>query len=218
MNEPYADYVYPILTRGLEIKERVARGEDLDLTGVQRDFIQHLERPVDDALRGDIQGDAQGWQGLRYALTCWLDEIFIEKDCPPEQESRWSRAWRGNLLEFALFRRAVGGAQFPVQSELALRTRNSDVVETFFLCWMLGFRGTLREDVASLSQDHIEPARRTISRALNKDFEAPPKREPRSFVPPLKGRGRMHRMILAWILIFFPLAIAIVVAFLQRGQ
>jgi hypothetical protein len=83
---------------------------------------------------------------------------------------------------------------------------------------MLGFRGTLRDDLETLSRDHVEPARRAISKALNKQFEPPPKREPHSFVPPLLGQERLHRMILVWLLTVLPLSIAVVVAILQRAH
>ena len=158
MNEANADYVYPIIALGLGVKEQLSRGQELDLDLMQREFIRLLDQGAGGggagASRADIVGDGQAWSGLRYALACWLDEIFIEEDSP------WSEEWRRRSLEFSLYRSAVAARQFPAQSELALRTRGSDVVETFFLCWMLGFRGRLREDLEELAQGHVEPAGR----------------------------------------------------------
>jgi type VI secretion system protein ImpK len=214
MNEANADYVYPIIALGLRVKDQLSRGQELDLDLMQREFIRLLDQGAgggaDGANRADIAGDGQAWSGLRYALTCWLDEIFIEEDSP------WSEEWRRRSLEFSLYRSAVAARQFPAQSELALRTRGSDVVETFFLCWMLGFRGRLREDLEELAQGHVEPARKAISRALKSQWEPPPKREPPSYVPPLSGRERFQKMVLIWVVTALPLTIATVAAALFR--
>jgi type VI secretion system protein ImpK len=206
MNEANADYVYPIITLGLQVKDRLLQGHELDLDLMQREFIRLLDQGVEGTNRADIVGDGPAWSGLRYALTCWLDEIFIEEDSP------WSEEWRRRSLEFSLYRSAVAGRQFPAQSELALRTRGSDVVETFFLCWMLGFRGRLREDLEELAQGHVEPARKAISRTLKTPWEPPPKREPRSYVPPLNGRERFQKMVLIWVVTALPLTIATIAA------
>ena len=176
---------------------------------MQREFIRLLDQGGgggDGASRADIAGDGQAWSGLRYALACWLDEIFIEEDSP------WSEEWRRRSLEFSLYRSAVAARQFPAQSELALRTRGSDVVEAFFLCWMLGFRGRLREDLEELAQGHVEPARKAISRTLKTPWEPPPKREPRSYVPPLSGRERFQKMVLIWVVTALPLTLATIAA------
>jgi type IV/VI secretion system ImpK/VasF family protein len=212
MNEAHADYVYPILALGLRVKGRLARGEEVDLDLTQREFIRLLDRGPSGPERGDVAGDGQGWAGLRYALTCWLDEIFIEED------SRWSEEWRRRSLEFALYKSAVGGRQFPAQSELALRTRGGDVVEAFFLCWMLGFRGRLRDDLQELAQGHVEPARKAIGRALKASWEPPPKREPRSEVPPLVGRERFQKMVLIWVATAVPLTLATAAAAALWGR
>jgi type IV/VI secretion system ImpK/VasF family protein len=213
MNQAYADYVYPVITRGLQIKDQLERGEEPDLDATQRELVHLLDQGVEGIHRSDLLGDGQEWLGLRYALACWLDEIFIVG-------SPWESRWTPRALEVTLYATRDRAFKFPIQSEIALRTRNTDVVEAFFLCWLLGFRGRLRDNLEKLSRDHIEPARRAIGKALTSEWEAPPQREPRSYVPPLSGLERYYKMILIWIATALPLVIAIVVVFFHfyRGQ
>ncbi len=207
MNEAYAEYVYPIIKSGLQLKGRLQRGEEPDLDSTQRQLVHLLDRRVEGIHSSDMLGDGREWLGLRYALVCWLDEILIDTELP------WSNEWRQHSLEFTLYRTADRAFRYPLQSEIALRTRNTDVVEAFFLCWMLGFRGRLRDNPEKLAREHVDPARKAIGKSLTSDWEAPPQREPRSYVPALTGLERFNKMILIWIVTAIPLAIAIVVAF-----
>ena len=61
-------------------------------------------------------------------------------------------------------------------------------------------------------QGHVEPARKAISRALKTPWEPPPKREPRSYVPPLSGRERFQKMVLIWAVTALPLTLATIAA------
>ena len=44
MNEANADYVYPIIALGLRVKDRLSRGQELDLDLMQREFIRLLDQ------------------------------------------------------------------------------------------------------------------------------------------------------------------------------
>ncbi len=65
MNEANADYVYPIITLGLQVKDRLLRGHPLDLDLTQREFIRLLDRGTAGENRADIAGDGQALSGLR---------------------------------------------------------------------------------------------------------------------------------------------------------
>lgn len=218
MNEAYADYVYPVIAQGLRLRAQLERGQEPDLEIAQRDLVAALDGRREDtegiqAPRTDIFGDGPDWLGLRYALVCWLDEIFTDETSP------WEPSWNPQALEVRLYGTRDRAWKFPMQSELALRTRGVDVVETFFLLWMLGFRGRLRDNPEKLAREHVEPARKAIDRARGGEWPAPAQREPRSYVPPLSGRERFNQMILVWVVTALPLIIAIIVAiFHNNGQ
>ena len=76
--------------------------------------------------------------GVQYALTCWLDEVFM-LDAP----TWWGQQWEADSLEVRLY----GGSQerawrFWDQARKAEGPRGSpEALEAFLWCVMLGFRG-----------------------------------------------------------------------------
>ena len=146
MRDDLAGHVYPVLQHGLRLKARLDRGERPVLLSEQAELKRLLGSPSQPAPWGmgrDVAAsiaisEPTRFLGVRYALTCWLDELFIE--------SPWSREWDENKLESALFETNIRYRNFWEQARLAETTPDAtDAVEAFLLCVLLGFRGELAE-------------------------------------------------------------------------
>src|SRR5436309_10046794 len=94
MQEDLANLVHPILHYGLDLKQRLERGEapslDLEQAALKNLLGTELEAAQFPEYGGDsnqsfgaaIEGRGMPavpntFLGARYALTCWLDELFI---------------------------------------------------------------------------------------------------------------------------------------------
>jgi type VI secretion system protein ImpK len=126
--------------------------------------------------------------GARYALVCWLDELFV-------LYTSWADAWSEHKLEVALYAGNDRAWRFWDQAKLAA-TRSADALEVYFLCVALGFRGELHEEAERLDE-WFESTRGQLTRSLARDWAGPPELEPPMRVPRLHGRSRLRRMVLA---------------------
>src|SRR5262249_47512443 len=94
VQEPTANLVHSVLTYGLCLKERLVQGEKADLSTEQNALKERLGGHGHGRGGPDWGGDSvnsmgsgvyrpggsgrrgtDGFLGIRYALTCWLDEI-----------------------------------------------------------------------------------------------------------------------------------------------
>ncbi len=207
MNPAIAGYVQPILDRGLELKRQLDSGPAPDFELAQRELMDLLKREVETRYRGDVEGE-KDFLGIRYILACWLDEIFI-------MGSPWAGEWVAKTLEWTMYGDRQAARRFWTQADMAMKSRSGDVVEAIFLCVLLGFRGRYRDDPERLRQEFVEPARRELKRLLSKKLDEPRKKAPPQNVPPLRGRERFQRMILAGLVTIIPLAIAIVAVYIH---
>src|SRR5262245_6770081 len=106
MRKEIADLVYPVFSYALRVKEQLARGESPSLSREQA-ALKGLLKSDNEARRwSDYSGEhsvstsvagrgSSAFLGIRYALVCWLDEIFI-------LDSPWRQEWNENKLETAL--------------------------------------------------------------------------------------------------------------------
>src|SRR6266446_4029510 len=111
MREEIANLVHPVLTYGLRLKDRLERGEALDfdaeqaaLKGLLLGELEAKRVPEFGGQSADSASMARmsmggrrnpdHFLGIRYALACWLDELFI-------LDSPWERAWNERKLEEA---------------------------------------------------------------------------------------------------------------------
>src|SRR6266852_5305509 len=80
MREEIANLVHPVFVYGLRLKERLDLGES------------------GSAARMSMGGrrSPEVFLGIRYALACWLDEVFI-------LDSPWGRIWNERKIEEALY-------------------------------------------------------------------------------------------------------------------
>ena len=189
MREEIASVVFPVFNHGLGLKERLDSGEQPDFTFEQSVLKQLLQGVYEASRNKDYGGDSSAnfrtsgatmgtlpsmndpggkgrgsdqFLGIHYALCCWLDEIFCVG-------SVWARQWNERKMETALYQSNDRAYKFWEQAKKAENRRNSDVLETFYLCVMLGFRGDYRDNPQDLEKwtsavrGRLARVRKTIS-------------------------------------------------------
>jgi type IV/VI secretion system ImpK/VasF family protein len=225
MREEIAYLVYPVLGHGLRLKERLSRGEALDfraeqstLKGLLGSETESRRLPEFGGDRGSTEGSMAGFRqadasrrgseqflGIRYALACWLDEVFI-------LSSPWESVWNEHKLEEALYRSNDRAWKFWDQARLAEARPGNDALEVVYLCVMLGFRGQLRDKLDQL-KTWVKAAEARLVKTQDQEWPMPPEREPPINVPPLRGRERFGRMLMlgaAVLLLFIPVLVVFV--------
>ncbi|MBY0513366.1 MAG: DotU family type IV/VI secretion system protein [Gemmataceae bacterium] len=219
MREEYVRQLYDVLLFGLKVRDQVAAGDRPSLGATQARLKSLLgssqagapwgggadpNRSVSTGV-GDGGGD---FQGVRYALTCWLDEVLIE--------AGW-REWDENKLENALYRTNIRYSNFWTQARLAEAIPGSaEALEAFLLGVLLGFRGEMGETPDKL-REWVSATRRRVTGGLGKDVGSPPERVPVSNVPPLTGveaYKKMTQRLLGGVLVAVPVAAFLVVVLL----
>jgi type VI protein secretion system component VasF len=206
MQEKVIRRLHDVLGYGLELKERIEQGE-VPRVEVEHDKLRTIllgdgELAQNAAYNGELAGlpqQATGTQdfgrsdrflGARYALACWLDEIFI-LDCPPW----WAERWEANTMEAALY----GGTQqrawrFWDQARKAEGPRgSSEALEAYLWAVMLGFRGGPPGDLNPATW--VDAVKKRVLAARSAEFPIPPEREVPTSVPPLRGKERFTRML-----------------------
>jgi type VI secretion system protein ImpK len=215
MRPEVARVVYPVLNYGLRLKERREHGEEPELDAEQVVLKGLLNAPEGRHLP-DYWGEADPQRmgddpflGIRYALTCWLDEILIDT-------SPWGTNWDNRKLEWDLFNSADRGWKFRLQATKAESRSAVDAVEAFMLCIMMGFRGDWLENRAAL-QTWVNANQMRIAKFQQEQWPAPPGLPvPRTNVPPLRGWERFQR-VRRWRSIVVLFAILIGVVLLVSG-
>jgi type VI secretion system protein ImpK len=229
MREEIANLVYPVLTRGLGLKERLGSGEPLDFRGAQKELQGLLLADSQAARWPDFGGEQHGpggglrggdtgasaadrFLGIRYALACWLDEVMIA-DTP------WKNEWTDNTLEQALFATRERNWKFWYQAERAAREGRTDALEAFFLCAMLGFRGEYQDRPVDELRDKLKEFQDQIDAGKAGEWPSPVGGQPPSYVPPLQGeqgKQKMLRYAVVCLLLLIPIAMFSLVLFLGR--
>lgn len=192
MREELAKHVYPVLLHGLRLKERLNRGERPQLASEQAALKGMLGSPNQPPPWGGgvdphASMDSTRFLGARYALTCWLDEIFID--------STWKKEWDENKLEQALFQTNMRYGNFWTQARLAESIPgSSDAQEVYLLCVLLGFRGELGER-SEMLREWVSAARSRAGKGMGKEMPPLPEKTPESNVPLLLGVESYQRMV-----------------------
>jgi type VI secretion system protein ImpK len=205
MQDDLGNLVHPVFAYGLNLRDRLDRGAAPALASEQAALKTLLQSDHDAARWAEFGGeeerqglafrpepDGEGrpasgerFLGARYALACWLDELFI-------LYSPWEAAWNERKLEVALYGSNDRAWKFWDQARLAETRPTTDALEVFFLCVMLGFRGELRDDPDRL-RAWVGAAQARLSRP-DPEWPHPPELEPPTNVPPLHGRDRFRQM------------------------
>jgi type VI secretion system protein ImpK len=206
---------FEVLLYGLALRDRVARGDRPHL-GTEQGKLKALlgsgsapppwGNGVDPTAGSIAMGGAdREFLGVRYAFTCWLDEILID--------AGW-REWDENKLESALYRMNVRYGNFWQQARLTESVPSAaPALEAFLLCVLLGFRGEMGETPDRL-REWVQNTRARVTRRLGKEPAALPERAAVSDVPLLLGSEsyrRMTRWLVAGILFGVPVVAFLVV-------
>src|SRR5262245_8295810 len=196
MREELAEAVYPVLTRALKLRDRLRAGESCALEVEQAALTELLERvekaPGAEPVAGDPlappdQPEARlDYLGAGYALTGWLDEVFI-------LDSSWRERWNESKLEVARYGSNDRAWLFWQQAKLAEKRVGVDALEVFYLCAMLGFRGEWADDPAKLAA-WVASARQQVARGQGQEWATPPELELPTDVPPRRGRQALRRL------------------------
>ena len=197
MQEAIANLVFPVLNHGLRLKERLERGESPDFDRERAELMSYLTNP-EAARIIDFGGErdapsltttrrgSETFLGIRCALVCWLDEIFI-------LDSPWGDRWNNQRLETELYGTNIRAELFWDQARRAFA--RPDALEVFLLCVMLGFRGNLVEQPERL-QEWVADVQARAVRNQGQEWPMPPELDPPINVPPLHGREQMQKMVL----------------------
>lgn len=220
MQAKLSNLVHPILAHGLRLKQRLEKGESPDLDAEQaalkmlllselesRRWVEFGGETRDSASYGDAdRGAGELFLGVRYALVCWLDEIFIS-------DSPWQDRWNERKLEVELYGTNDRAWRFWEQARLAEERLGNDVLEAFFLIVMLGFYGELRGRPDEL-QNWLTRIRTRVAQIHGQEWPNAAEVDPPTRVQPLSGREQFQRMLLvaqAVLLILMPLVTFVVV-------
>jgi type VI secretion system protein ImpK len=201
VREAMLKIVQPVILYALDLKDRLGRGEVVQVDQEQAALKVHLLSEVDSyrfndfgARRSQSGDDSDSFLGCRYALTCWLDEIFI-------LDPKYGKEWQEKKLEVSLYGTNDRAWQFWTQMRLAESLQSPDALEVFFLCVMLGFRGELRDDPGKL-QDWMNMTRTRLLRDLTGKWLPPVSGKLSGTANPLRGLQRMRQIFfLAWAII-----------------
>jgi type VI secretion system protein ImpK len=229
MRDEIANLVFPVFAHGMDLLARLEAGSRPDLELEQMELKRLLGTEVEARRLSDYGGDSMmghsvgapkaasparptdPFLGIRYALVCWLDELFI-------LESPWSTDWNERKLEAALYGTNDRAWKFWDQAKRAETQPGSDSLEVFFLCVMLGFRGDLREEPTRL-QAWVAGTQIRVAKSQAQEWAVPPELQPPTNVPPLRGRERLQRMVLVAgmiLLILIPVTTVLLVIQFSR--
>jgi type VI secretion system protein ImpK len=194
VRDDLANQVHDIILHGLKLRDRVAAG-DRPHVGSEQAKLKGMLGSSNSPAPWGSESDAntsvgtvqteRSFLGMRYALTCWLDELLIE--------AGW-REWDENKLESALYRTNIRYSNFWAQARLAEATPSGiEAQEVYLLCVLLGFRGELGEQPEKL-REWVSATRTRVTRSLGKELPALPEKSPVTDVPPLVGIEKYRKM------------------------
>lgn len=195
MNKAFGRIVYKVFGQALDVKDQLERGESPDIEAVRTQLIGLIRSESEGRRFPDYTGDGI-FLGARYALACWVDELFIIHCQPP-----WADDWKERTLEFELFGTNVAAGRFWEQADIVLRhpgaartasQPGTDAVETFFLCTTLGFRGTYFDNPAKV-REYVEEMRPMLTRPT--PWTPPRDLGVQTNVAPLVGRETLRRVV-----------------------
>jgi type IV/VI secretion system ImpK/VasF family protein len=135
MTPLFAQHVDPILLSVFDVLESTEVGRPPSVEGCRREINQLIYR----AERG--LGSGQDWKHAKYALVYWTDELLVNVSNWSEPAKTWE------LLEWEHFSEAKANEYFYVHAaETVDHPGLDDALETYYVCFMLGFRGLYRPE------------------------------------------------------------------------
>ncbi len=199
MQDRYAQVVHEVIGYGLDLKARLVRGETQVMQREQDRFRQMLTSRSDLNQDPTYVGDTinmsrisittsramEPFLGVKYALTCWIDELFIAPDSP------WSAAWEAQSMEVFFYGGANDrGWRFWENALKAEARPGTDALEVYLWCVLLGFRGEAPPNRIASVPRWIDTTRSRIITGMPREFALPTEREAPTDVPPLESDER----------------------------
>jgi type VI secretion system protein ImpK len=194
MTQDFGNFVYKLFTTALDLKDRVDRNDPLDFEAERNKLLNMIEKEKG-RLPVEYRGDGI-YLGVRYALACWVDELFII-----HSPLAWADKWKERNLEDEIFQTSLAASRFWEQADIVLGRPNAvkatittgmDSLETFFLCVVLGFRGTYYDDVP-LVREYTDEMRNKLTHAA--PFQTLRDRGVQTNVEPLEGHAALRRVV-----------------------
>lgn len=205
MNTRCSRIANPVISYGLDLYQRVQRGLPLDLDREQAEIKDLLltaetsgpnEQAADTGYEGLVvaKPNANKFLGVRYALVCWLDELFTVR-------SAWAKQWNEHKLEVELYGSNDRAWKFWEQAKLAQSRATPAALEVYYLCVTLGFRGSLSNQPEQL-QSWLTAARQRLGQVAEPEWSVGGEPPVATSVPPLRGASKLRQMALtAWVTI-----------------
>lgn len=167
MRKSFATAIAPLINASLQWLETITDSHRGSLE--TPDFIDAqvtLKRHFSEARRHLESQNREGWILVHYAIVAWVDEQCMAL---PWEGQKW---WQNNSLELNYFQQTEGNREFYVHAEKAIRNRERDAIEIYFLCVALGFRGFYM-DLRSENPEYVGYAKKFITRKqLPEDIRA----------------------------------------------
>ena len=145
----------PALLLGVRLRWKQNSGESEPLRQRMQDMLDRIEERLRDA--GLAQSDISD---VVFALVAFLDESIIRSEWQHKTE------WRASPLQFDRFGRDDAGEEFftRLTAIRAERTVRADVLQIYFLCLTLGFKGKY----ALLAKNEWESLRAQVGAQLRR--------------------------------------------------
>ncbi len=150
MTPHFAQAVNTVILRVIEILRQPGqlaqhRGNVMPIQRELEQWLAYAER--------QLGAQTESWQLAKYALVCWIDEMFIHR-------LDW-REWENFPLEEQIYRQRLGRRRFfaaESSSERQFGARRAaeledfDPLEVYYLCVVLGFRGFYQDPIAAAEE------------------------------------------------------------------
>lgn len=140
MSPEFASLVNRVFDNVLDLTDRIDAHTQPDLNIEKNIIRQDLERFAATA-SGKSDRQSQEYELARRALIYWVDEVLTLADS----------TWKEMTLEFDYFNEQNRAWRFYTFGETAAQTGSSDVIETWYLCLVLGFEG----DIGEAFREHL---------------------------------------------------------------
>lgn len=194
-----AEVYAPCITLILQLRSAVDFGEPETLRDRVRDLIARVER---EAQR--LGAPAEDIEQATFAIVAFLDETILSSDWPYRDQ------WIARPLQLEMYDRYDAGEAFftRLQTLLDQPARSGEVLEVYYLCMALGFKGQYQlHDQARLRVliDEAEKALRSTP-GYREATELSPHGTPRGQVA-----SEVRRKLPPWVIIAAAAAIGLVV-------
>ncbi len=140
MTPEFAQPVSRVFDAVLDLVDRIERHERPDL-GEEKKLIR-MDLDALSSMASNKPGQrSEDFELVRRALIYWVDEVLTLAQAE----------WKDMTLEFDYFGEKNRAWRFFEYGERAARVSSSDVIETWYLCLVLGFEG----DIGEAFREHL---------------------------------------------------------------